>query len=333
MAKKKIILSLDGGGIRGIVPGQLLTHIEHLLKEIYDDPNYKIADHFDLIAGTSTGGILACAYLMSDYGRPKYSAEEVVDLYLERGDDIFNIPLFQRFKSAGGALDERYTADGLEEALLDYFGDTKLSELFKPTLITAYDIKRRKAHFFTQHDAVTDPDHNFYLRDVARATSAAPTYFEVSKIKSDANKYYPLIDGGIFANNPALCAYAELRNKFSTPDRSLGANDILLLSIGTGHAKTSYSYDEAKDWGLTKWAKPSMDIMMSGVSETVDYQLKQIFEVSGVASQYLRLNGELPSDIDPSMDCVDPANLNLLKRFADTLYEDNQKLILSFLKK
>ena len=125
----------------------------------------------------------------------------------------------------------------------------------------------------------------------------------------------------------------ENNNKFSTPDRSLGANDILLLSIGTGHAKTSYSYDEAKDWGLTKWAKPSMDIMMSGVSETVDYQLKQIFEVSGVASQYLRLNGELPSDIDPSMDCVDPANLNLLKRFADTLYEDNQKLILSFLKK
>ena len=76
MAKKKIVLSIDGGGIRGIIPGQILTHIENLLKEIYDDSNYRIADHFDLIAGTSTGGILACAYLLPDYGRPKFSAKE-----------------------------------------------------------------------------------------------------------------------------------------------------------------------------------------------------------------------------------------------------------------
>ena len=187
MAKKKIILSIDGGGIRGIVPAQILTHIESLLKEIYDDPTYKIADHFDLIAGTSTGGILACAYLLSDFGRPKYTAEEVVDIYFERGDDIFSIPLFHRIRSAGGVLDEKYPAEGLEETLQDYFGDAKLSDLLKPSLITAYDIKRRKAHFFTQHDA-EDPEHNFFLRDVARATAAAPTFFEVSKMNGRKDK-------------------------------------------------------------------------------------------------------------------------------------------------
>lgn len=331
MAKKKIILSIDGGGIRGIVPGQILTHIERLLKEIYDDPTYKIADHFDLIAGTSTGGILACAFLLSEFGRPKYSAEEVVDIYFERGDDIFSIPLFHRIRSAGGVLDEKYPAAGLEETLQDYFGDAKLSDLLKPSLITAYDIKRRKAHFFTQHDA-EDPDHNFYLRDVARATAAAPTFFEVSKVKSEANKYYPLIDGAIFANNPALCAYAEMRNKFSTKELKILASDILLLSIGTGDAKASYSYDEAKDWGLASWAKPALDMMMSGVSDTVDYQLHQIFEAAGSAKQYLRINGELPESIDPNMDCTDPENLKALKKFGDSLYNENQQAILSFLK-
>jgi len=331
MAKKKIILSIDGGGIRGIVPGQILTHIERLLKEIYDDSTYKIADHFDLIAGTSTGGILACAYLLSEFGRPKYTAEEVVDIYFERGDDIFTIPLFHKIRSAGGVLDEKYPAAGLEEALQDYFGDAMLTDLIKPSLITAYDIKRRKAHFFTQHDA-KNPEHNFYLRDVGRATAAAPTFFEVSKIKSQANKYYPLIDGAIFANNPALCAYAEMRNKFSTNELKILAPDILLLSIGTGYAKYSYSYDEAKDWGLAAWAKPALDMMMAGVSDTVDYQLQQIFEAAGVAKQYLRIDGELTRDIDPGMDCVEPENLKALKAFGDKLYDEHKQAILSFLK-
>jgi patatin-like phospholipase/acyl hydrolase len=331
MAKKKIILSIDGGGIRGIVPGQILTHIERLLKEIYDDSTYKIADHFDLIAGTSTGGILACAYLLSDYGRPKYTAEEVVDIYFERGDDIFTIPLYHKIISAGGVLDEKYPEAGLEETLQDYFGDAKLSDLLKPSLITAYDIKRRKAHFFTQHDA-EDPEHNFYVRDVARATAAAPTFFEVSKVKSDTNKYYPLVDGGLFANNPALCAYAEMRNKFSTKEMKVLASDILLLSLGTGFANISYSYDEAKDWGLAAWAKPALDMMMAGVSDTVDYQLRQIFEAAGASKQYLRINSELPPDINPNMDCVEPENLKALKRFGDKLYQENQKEILTFLK-
>ena len=332
MAKKKIVLSIDGGGIRGIIPGQILTHIENLLKEIYDDSNYRIADHFDLFAGTSTGGILACAYLIADYGRPKFSAKEVVDLYFERGDDIFSIPLFHKIRSAGGVFDERYPEDGLEEALQDYFGDVKLADLIKPTLITAYDIKRRKAHFFTQHDA-KDPDHNFLIRDIARAATAAPTYFEVAKIKSESNKYYPLIDGGVFANNPALCAYAELRNKFSTKNEKITAENILLLSIGTGLTYNSYSYDEVKGWGLAKWIKPALDIMMDGVSDTVDYQLKQIFDAADASEQYLRINGELPLEVDPSLDCVEPANLKALKSFADKLFAENQQAILSFLKK
>ena len=331
MAKKQIVLSIDGGGIRGIVPGQLLTHVERLLKEIFEDSTYKIADHFDLVAGTSTGGILGIAYLMPEFGRPMYTAEEVVDIYFERGDDIFDVPFYHKLRTAGGLLDEKYPDEGLEEALQDYFGEVKLNELLKPTLFTAYDIKRRKAHFFTQHDA-ENPDKNFLVKDVARATAAAPSYFEPARIKSDGKKYYPLIDGGIFANNPAMCAYAELRSAFSTKERKIAAADMKILSIGTGYSKKAYHYADAKDWGPSKWVKPVIDFMMSGVSETVDYELQQIYDAVGKPDQYLRINGELPDNASADMDNVEPENMKALKAFADELFDANQEAILKFLK-
>jgi len=306
------ILSIDGGGIRGIIPGQVLVTIETKLKECTQNPETSIADYFDLIAGTSTGGILTCIYLCPDLenNKARFSAEEAVDLYLERGDEIFDISLWQRIRSAGGILDEKYDADELEEALEDYFGDLKLSELLKPCLITAYDIRRRKTEFFTQHDAKLHKKRDYRVRDVARATSAAPTYFEVARVKSLANIPHPMIDGGVFANNPALCAYAEARTKLkNTPT----AKDMAILSLGTGYVKKQYNYKNAKDWGALEWIKPLIDIIMTGVSETVDYQLTQIFDAVGKPEQYLRINDELEY-ANPEMDDASSENLNALKK-------------------
>ena len=131
MSKLTRILSIDGGGIRGIIPGQVLVALENKLKERSQNPNARIADFFDLVAGTSTGGILTCIYLCPDLGgdpaRPLFSAEEAVELYMERGDEIFSVSLWQKIRSAGGALDEIYDAAELEETLDDYLGELKLS--------------------------------------------------------------------------------------------------------------------------------------------------------------------------------------------------------------
>jgi len=318
MAKKKkkltSILSVDGGGIRGIIPGQIIVAMEDKLKLRSGNKDARIADYFDLIAGTSTGGILTCAYLCPDLKspakppRPKFTASEVVDLYLERGDEIFNIPVNHRIRTAGGILDEKFPVDELEEALKDYFGDIKLSQLLKPCLVTSYDIKRRQAHFFTSHDAVKSEGEDFYVRDVARATSAAPTYFETSRIKSLTNINYPLIDGGVCVNNPALCAFAEVQNKFK-----VASKDMAILSLGTGFEKKSYDYNSSKNWGLIGWVQPLINIMMSGVSEVVDYQLKQIFSAIGVPEQYLRINTEFPIGVKPDMDDARQENLDALK--------------------
>ncbi|PCJ84525.1 MAG: patatin [Flavobacteriales bacterium] len=313
MAKLTRILSIDGGGIRGIIPGQLLVAFEEMLQQESGNPMARISHYFDLIAGTSTGGILACAYLCPEKpGKkaPCFTAEEVVGLYFKRGHDIFDIPVFHSIRSVRGLIDEKYPAKGIEKALKDYFGNTKLSELLKPCLITAYDITNTRGHFFTQHDAKKSKSYDFLVRDVARATSAAPTYFECALVKSLTNARYPLVDGGVFVNNPALCAYAEVRNFKSKPK----AKDMLILSLGTGYTEKSYQYKKAKDWGALEWLKPVINIMMDGVAETVDYQLGQIYDAANAPNQYLRINPKLPKSVDPDMDNASPENLKALKR-------------------
>lgn len=324
------ILSLDGGGIRGIIPARILVSLERKLQEIDHNPRAGIADYFDLIAGTSTGGILSCILLCpdgSDPHRPRFTAQEALEMYMEKGEDIFQLTLMQRIRSAGGILDEKYSANGLEKVLETYFDELTLSQLMKPCLITAYDIRQRKAHFFTQHDAQKKRSHNYYLRDVARATSAAPSYFEVSQIKALDNKQYPLVDGGVFANNPALCAYAEARQlKFSNRSHYPSASEMLILSLGTGSEERSYIYETARNWGMIEWIKPLFDIMMSGVSETVDFQLKQIYQAIEKPEQYLRISPSL-GNASPDMDDASEENLQALFEAGEKCAEDYDREI------
>ena len=328
------ILSIDGGGIRGILPGQILVRLEELLQQ--QDPRSRLADYFDFMAGTSTGGILTCLYLFPDPqhpDRPRFSAREAVDLYLEQGDDIFDISLWHRITSGGGTLDEKYDADELEDALQRYFSDTWLREMLRPCLITAYDIKRRKPHFFTQHDA-HGPGKDFRVRDLARATSAAPTYFEAARIHSRSNIPYPLIDGGVFANNPALCAYSECRTLDQGPGgriRKPRAADMAILSIGTGSRRTSYPWKSAKDWGAIGWIKPVIDIMMAGSADTVGYHLTQIYNAVEKPDQYLRIDPDL-GDASASMDDASEENLLHLRQAGIEAAEKNEDELRRFAK-
>ncbi len=319
MSNLKKILSIDGGGIRGIIPGQIMVEIER-------EFNIKVSDYFDLLAGTSTGGILACAYLLPGKNpkTPKYTAEEVVGLYFERGDEIFDVPTFHKIRTLGGILDEKYPDDGIEDALEEYFGNVWLKDLLKPTLITSYDIKNRKGHFFYQHKA-SNPEYNFKVRDVCRSTSAAPTFFECSKIKSEADIKYPLIDGGVFVNNPALTAYAEGRSIFKVDGEEATAKDMKILSISTGYTRQKYPYGKAKNYGMAQWVKPLIDIMMSGAAEVADYQLKKVYETTDNPKQYMRIDGDLKiTEIEEAMDCATKKNMNRLKAFGTQLFEENK---------
>ena len=327
MTQLKKVLAIDGGGIRGIIPGQFLVEVE---KEF----GIKVSDHFDLIAGTSTGGILTCAYLCPDgnTNKPKFTAEEVVGLYFERGEEIFDISFFHRIRTLGGLLDEKYPDDGMVSALKSYFGDVWLSELLKPTVITSYDIERRKGHFFYQHKAHR-ADYDFRVRDLCRATSAAPTYFECAQIHSKNDESYALIDGGVFVNNPALVAYAEGRQIFERDSgEKATAKDMKILSIGTGYTRKSYDYDKAKKFGMAQWVQPVIDVMMSASAEVADFQLQKIYDTIENPQQYLRIDGDLiGTNVDPEMDSANPENMKALKAYGVKLFRDNREDIAKWL--
>ncbi|MBC8152150.1 MAG: patatin-like phospholipase family protein, partial [Bacteroidetes bacterium] len=312
------ILSIDGGGIRGIIPGQVMVTLEaKLTQKVNQTPALKalypnevrLSDFFDFFAGTSTGGILTSLYLCPDAKNPsiaRFSAQDAVDLYLEYGDDIFDISVWKKIASGNGVLDEKHDAAQLERLLKRYFGKTKLSELLKPCLITSYDIRRRRTHFFNQRDAIVKGDsHDFLVRDICRATSAAPTYFETALIHSLDDVSYPLVDGGMFANNPSLCAYSEVRNM----NPELTAKDMLIVSLGTGSENEPYAYDVARNWGSVGWVRPAIDIMMSGAAEVTDYHLTKMYSAVEKPEQYVRIQ---PTDLgDASMEMDDARLKNL----------------------
>lgn len=319
--KKVRILSIDGGGIRGILPGVILSRLEAKLQELTNDKNARLADYFDLFAGTSTGGILTLSYLVpNENKRPLLSASDAVNLYLERGDEIFEVSTWQKIMSFGGIVDEKYNAHQLEEELKNTFKDYWLKDLLKPCIITSYDVKNGGPHFFKQHKS-HNKIYNFKVKDAARATSAAPTYFEAAMIKNEIDTPFPLIDGGVFANNPSLVAYSEARTmRFEGKIDFPTAMNMMIVSIGTGSKSKSYDYDKVKNWGQIKWIKPIIEIMMSGNSSTTHYHLTQIFdtlEQQEDKESYYRFEPEVHT-ADSAMDNASPENLTKLKEDALT---------------
>ena len=317
------ILSIDGGGIRGVLPAQLLMNVERRLRELSGRPDACIADFFDFFAGTSTGGVLTALCLTphpDNPDRPKYNAEAVRQTYEKAGNLVFNGNLWKLLRTGGGFLNRKFDATELENAFAEYFGDTRLKALLKPCLVTAYDIQRGRPHFFCQHWAHTQPGNDFYVRDLARATSAAPTFFEVAMTRNERGEEFPLIDGGVYANDPALCAYTEVRSLH----RHVAPSRILLLSIGTGSIPVSLRYEAARSFGIVHWLGPLPNIMVSGVSATVQVHLSKLFDAAGCPDQYLRINpaiggGSLPT---PDMDDTREENIAALRDLADRTFAE-----------
>jgi patatin-like phospholipase/acyl hydrolase len=323
MAKYTRILSLDGGGIRGIIAAQVVVSIESKLQQKSGNPDARIADYFDLIAGPSAGGILTCIYLCPDAqnpSRPRWSAQDAVNFLIKSGRDIFKSSFGQKLRSIDGLIDKKYPSERLEQFFLEKFKDCQLSELLKPCLISSYDIERRKAHFFDRIDAQKYPSEDYFIKDIARATSAAPSYFEVAKIYSLTNESYALIDGGVFANNPALCAYAEVRNKFRIPDdrkdRGPTAKDMVILSLEEKLRK-NFPTKNQKIGGRVEWVEPLIHIMMTGVAETVNYQIIQIYDAIERPNQYLRITPDLIEETPLPIDDASEEKISELLRIGN----------------
>jgi patatin-like phospholipase/acyl hydrolase len=299
------ILAIDGGGIRGLIPALVLAEVE-------ERTGRAIADCFDLIAGTSTGGILACALTRPGPSGSRYTARELTGLYESEGPRIFHRSLRKTLVSADGYLDERYDDDGLNAALRDYLGEDRISQARTDILVTAYDIERRAAWFFRSAEARSDPARDFTMSDAARATSAAPTYFEPALVRPvGGGAPSALIDGGVFAINPSMCALAEVTHA------GRGEEIELLASLGTGSHTRPLRYADVRGWGRLQWAVPSLDVVFDGVADTTEFALRQLL----APERYVRLQTELKIASD-DLDDASAANLGRLRAEAERLLRE-----------
>lgn len=249
------VLSIDGGGVRGIIPAVFLQEIERRMEK-------PIADVFDIIAGTSTGGLLSLAFTCPDTTKitgQKFTADEIIEFYKSLSSDIF--PKQSKVKVAGGfCKGALYSSDPLEKRLSENFGAVKLSQLTTHVLITAEDIKKECSHSFLSDEA-TDDSRDYFIRDIARATSAAPFYFKHTKIQTVENshhqnkkfEYYQ--DGGTKNNNPAQLAFDKAKKLFK-------GRHIHLISLGTGESCTPPSSQKIENEGCcSRGARVGASIM------------------------------------------------------------------------
>jgi hypothetical protein len=305
------VLSLDGGGVRGLIAARVLERIELRTGR-------PIADAVDLVAGTSTGAILALGLTRAGAdGRPAHSAADLAALYREDGSTIFDRSPLRWLATLGSLVDERYTDAGLERVLAERFGDSTLSAALAPVLVPCYDIERRRPHLFRSWRAGLDePDHA--IAAVARAASAAPTYFEPARLPA-GDRSLALIDGGVFANNPAMYAYTHARELFpDSPD--------VVVSLGCGRHTRSIPLDDARDWGLAHWARPILDVVFDGVSDAVDEQLRALCHRDDGVRRYYRFEVELDAGHD-GLDDTSPANLHALERRAAELLDTHEEAL------
>ena len=271
-----------------------------MLEELERRAARPVHELFDLIAGTSTGAILACGLCAPAPLR----ASRVVTLYEEEGPEIFSRSIFQRIRSADGLLDEKYDSAALDRTLARFLSDKRLSQTSPDLIVPAYDTARPGPYFFKSSKARESSADDFSLSVVARASSAAPTYFEPSAVDGRA-----LIDGGVFAVNPAMSAFAEVL-------RFQPGAEIVLLSLGTGQRTRRRTFAEIEDWGLLEWARPLLDVVFDGISDAVDFQLRHALG----EGRYWRLQVELTRASD-ELDDATEENLRRLRAHAEELIE------------
>lgn len=286
------ILSLDGGGMRGLITAILLERMEQA------HPGF--LDQIDLFAGTSTGGLLALGLASGK------TPGEARQLYEALGPVVFADTLLDDVRDLGSLIGADYSIEPLKAAMEAQYGALTLGALPKKVLVSAFDLdfqpgdaarpRAWKAKFFHNFPG-PDSDGSQSVVDVAIYTSAAPTYFPI---------YHGFIDGGVVASNPSVCALAQALHPTTGGQQLV---DVVLLSMGTGSNPRYLEVSEG-DWGLTQWAPHLVNLMLEGSAGLAEYQCRQILD-----ERFLRLNPRLPYAID--MDQADqiPQMIEIASQF------------------
>ncbi len=334
------ILAIDGGGVRGLLPARFLAELEAMSGQ----PLHSL---FDVIAGTSVGGILALGYCAPGPEGAGYSAAKVFEDIRAWLPDIF--PPLPGASSLDGLRDAherhalsqrvgaallphhfgnaRYSAAALEDHVTRAFGVARLSDALTDVVVTAYDMRGGEPVVFRSRDALrgTTGRANPRMAEVARATSAAPTFLPPLRLL-DERAESVLIDGGVVANNPAAIAYLD-GVEYGRDDNGT-APDVVLLSVGTGRPSAQQpSYEEIFTRNWASLGMGLLGVVLNGVGEMAHQLVDRMVSGKPAPNQYLRIQPRLPANASLHIDDASPANLDALIRCAESAVADNRPAI------
>ncbi|KAF3446686.1 hypothetical protein FNV43_RR11866 [Rhamnella rubrinervis] len=336
------ILSIDGGGVRGVIPATILAFLESELQKL-DGEEARIADYFDVIAGTSTGGLVtAMLTAPNENNRPLFAAKDIKDFYLQHCPKIFPQDSMFPFASAKEKIKAltgpKYDGKYLHKLVKEKLGDIRLHQTLTNVVIPTFDIKRLCPTIFSSYEVRRNPSLDALLSDICIGTSAAPTYlpahkFQVTDPHCQVVREFNLIDGGVAANNPALVAINEVSkeihqgNRDFFPIKPTEYGRFLVISLGTGSSKSEEKYDadEAAKWGILGWlythnSNPLVDIFTQASGDLVDFHLSTVFQALHSDKHYLRIQDDtLEGTVLPSVDIATKENLNNLVKVGEKL--------------
>ena len=339
--KRITVLSIDGGGVRGVIPSTILEFLEKTLQEL-DGPDVALADYFDVIAGTSTGGLLTAMLTAPDAnGRPKFSAKKATETYIQEATVIFP-PLGMDLCGFRGLWrmlrGPRYSGNGLIKTVTRLVGEKRLHETVTDVVIPSFDVANQQPVFFSSAHAKKDPLEDPTLAEVCRGTSAAPTYlaavhFKTMNKSTNAYREFHLVDGGVVCNNPTSVAINQAIKELTATARGQSSGrvdwtgtygDLLVLSLGTGEKAVSYRAEKVAKWGVLGWlhngdgSVPLIEIFSNGSADMVDYNLSIIFDSHDSSPNYLRIQTDLDK-VDGAIDNSSPSNMYQLVSVAKDL--------------
>ena len=303
------VLSIDGGGIRGILPATWLMKLEELTGR-------PAADLFDVVVGTSTGGILALGLTCPAAGGKGYSAEELRNLYVDHGAEIFS-----GSPSAETGSRARYSSEPLRGYLQQYFGDRALSAALKPVAVVTVDLAHFTGLLFSGGGLGQDPLGDAPMQLAALATSSAPTYFEPVPYRGPDGVERVLVDGGLAANDPAFVGFTIAMVQQRTVRKG---EDILLVSMGTGLQNGGESLESNS---VSQLAHPQQLAALEPVIESLygaPGRLTRKLLGLALGERYVRLQTPLLPGVDHALDDASPENIDGLLRTAEALVATGQ---------
>ncbi|KAK9990598.1 hypothetical protein SO802_025583 [Lithocarpus litseifolius] len=336
------ILSIDGGGVRGIIPGVILAYLESQLQEL-DGEEVRLADYFDVVAGTSTGGLIAGMLVApNENNRPLFAAKDIVPFYLENSPKIFP-QACGIFASAVNLVKiltgPKYNGKYLHKLIRKELGDTKLHQTLTNLVVPTFDIKKLQPTIFSSFQLTNHPILDAALSDICIGTSAAPTFFPAhyfsNQDRHGSVRDFNLVDGGVAANNPTLIAISEVtkqiinKNPDFLPIKPMAYDQLLVISIGTGSNTSEQKYNSktASKWGVISWLyengdTPLIDCYSDSSTDMVDYHNCVVFQALHSENNYLRINIDTLHGNLSSVDVSTKENLGNLVKVGEQLLDN-----------